>query len=819
MNNYLQWFESDDDEWTIENAFNYIDWLARFASVFQSFQANAVTRMAMQIWRRVSHMMFDDKKVTDYGTYQIDVNMLEQTNQLIKSVVWEFWTWYRSINELVKMKNMWVQSYFENRFFKQYYFKNMYAQYNDVDMVYDTPWSLMYFLLWAANDVQKTKFDQINTQFVQKSIIDWIQWDWAWNSSWYWWMLASFWMRSFINSVNIMKPILTFNQTELSDNEKLWAEWLYHNDVSELVDWNDIEWLYWKIYSTWSPEAENIKNWLRKYLASRVMNPEFVYTNIENVDEEWNYLPADEATDSFKKQIMDWFSEKMSAADYTKYLSTKFKEWTPNIDNIFWKEYADKIRWKYWDLLDDPKSFRDFLNNPWKEWQLADIMSMAWIDYQSEWWAALFLQKMASHEFNLLKSWNKYVVDPRNFELKDTKETISLAYNKAVSEWNQQMKARIEDAFFTKKGKWKKNFSKKIAIRDDWTYVVQEAGDEDRIKVIQDKIIKEYLPYLKTTNFEEYWNVIMKADHSVNYLANPEKSKSIGSAVYNTLESKDWWIDYTAMPKMNPQLQKYYWDNMLAMESLKKWDVDMFMAKFDMMWVTKIFWPRDKDWAVIPFKDLSDKMKNAVTISNMYMLNDALKNIESLPISDIHKVWAYAALIKKWWFETMAKLDTIKWDLPELALAALESLTRNLLWWTNEIPTVAQHAIIDEAARLSWVSRWDDQTEWWKKWKSVTLKKSDLNLLKDFVESANKSVRFKDLPNLPDAPKTPAITFSSWEQRFIKNIRWWNPAKSESYDKSWWSSSSGGTSGKSLTYWRRTTTRSKKKGLKTLAIR
>jgi hypothetical protein len=48
----------------------------------------------------------------------------------------------------------------------------MYAQYNDVDIVYDTPGSMAYFLLGSANDVQKAKFNQFNRTATQQQIID-----------------------------------------------------------------------------------------------------------------------------------------------------------------------------------------------------------------------------------------------------------------------------------------------------------------------------------------------------------------------------------------------------------------------------------------------------------------------------------------------------------------------------------------------------------------------------------------------------------------------------------------------------------------------
>jgi hypothetical protein len=73
---------------------------------------------------------------------------------------------------MVKLSQMGLSDYFENRLMKQYYFKNLYAQYNDVDIVYDTPGSMAYFLLGSANDIQNAKFRQFNRTATQQQIID-----------------------------------------------------------------------------------------------------------------------------------------------------------------------------------------------------------------------------------------------------------------------------------------------------------------------------------------------------------------------------------------------------------------------------------------------------------------------------------------------------------------------------------------------------------------------------------------------------------------------------------------------------------------------
>jgi hypothetical protein len=85
------------------------------------------------------------------------------------------------------------------------------------------------------------------------------------------------------------------------------------------------------------------------------------------------------------------------------------------------------------------------------------------------------------------------------------------------------MVSRIKDAFFTKKGKWKTNFSKKLMIDDNGEYIITDSSNDQRIKPIQDYIISSYLPYVKTTNLPAYGNILLKTDNSVNYLATDKK--------------------------------------------------------------------------------------------------------------------------------------------------------------------------------------------------------------------------------------------------------------------------------------------------------
>lgn len=815
MNNYLQWFEDNREDWKIEDIFDYFDWLSRFASVFQWFQANAVTRILIQWARRISHLMFDDKNMVDIWPYSVDVNRFEQTNKLIKSTFWEIWWWYRSLNEMVKLSQMWLSDYFENRLMKQYYFKNMYAQYNDVDIVYDTPGSMAYFLLGSANDVQKAKFNQFNRTATQQQIIDSVS---QWQKNLYSW----FALRSIANSITIAKPFMSISSKKLSEWEKDYVEDIQYNDISQRIQSNDVKWIYSLIENWWSKDSTEIANWWRRYVFAQLVDKNNLFTWIENVDDDGTFLSASEWTAKLKSQILDWFLENVSSTQYLDKISSKYATEVPNIDWLFWKEYADKIRAKYWDLLDDPSKFKVFLEQWWKEWQLADIMKIAWIDYKQEWWATVLLQKIATHHFNLLKSWNSYIIDPRTWWVKDTKTEIMNAYQEAVAQWNDAMVSRIKDAFFTKKWKWKTNFSKKLMIDDNWEYIITDASNDERIKPIQDYIISTYMPYVKTTNLPAYWNILLKTDNAVNYLAN--NKKWIGSEIYQSQPVReDWTIDYTKAPKINTKLQKYFEDELYSIEQLKKWNIDGFLANYNPMWKVELFGPKDASWNTKPQSEWTDAERMAVASSNMYMLDQAFKDIESLPISDLHKVWAYSAVIKKWWFDTMLKLETMQWKIPDLAQASFEQIKRNLFAWISEIPEVARHAISDEAARLSWIPIWWWSGTWgswkWKSWKSKVpaLKKSDLDLLDEFTKLANKVTRFKDLPQLPNAPKSTTISFSPFEQRFIKQSRWRTPATSKSYDK-WGKSWAGSTVSKSVVYWRRNATRSKKKGLKALAL-
>ena len=815
MNSYLQWFEDDREEWNIDDAFSYFDWLSRFASVFQWFQANAVTRILMQWARRLSHLMFDDKNMVDIGPYSVDINRFEQTNQLIKSTFWEVGWWYRSLNEMVKLSQMGLSDYFENRLMKQYYFKNLYAQYNDVDIVYDTPGSMAYFLLGSANDIQNAKFRQFNRTATQQQIIDSVS---GWNKNLYSW----FALRSIANSLTITKPFTSVASKKLSEDEKDYIEDIQYNDISDKIQSNDVSWIYGLIQKSWSTDSTEIENGWRRYVFAQLVDKDNLFTGIENVDDDGTFLSASEGTDKLKSQILDWFLENVSSKQYLDKIASNYATEVPNIDGLFWKEYADKIREKYWDLLDDPAKFKIFLEQGWKEWQMADIMKISWIDYKQEWWAAVLLQKIATHHFNLLKNGNSYIVDPRTWWVKDTKTEITNAYNQAIAEWNDAMVSRIKDAFFTKKGKWKTNFSKKLMIDDNGEYIITDSSNDQRIKPIQDYIISSYLPYVKTTNLPAYGNILLKTDNSVNYLATDKKW--VWAEIYQSQPIKeDWTIDYAKAPKLNTKLQKYFEDELYSIEQLKKWNIDWFLANYNPMGKVELFWPKDSSGNTKPQSEWTDAERMAVASSNMYMLDQSFKDIESLPISDLHKVGAYSAVIKKWWFDTMLKLETMQGKIPDLAQASFEQIKRNLFAWISEIPEVARHAISDEAARLSWIpigwwTTWSGSGSWkWKGSKTPALKKSDLDLLDEFTKLTNKVTRFKDLPNLPNAPKSSTISFSPFEQRFIKQSRWRTPATSKSYDK-WGKSWSSSTVSKSVVYWRRNATRSKKKGLKTLAF-
>jgi len=829
LSRYLQWLDPDSDDWTVDEFYEAVDWLSRFTSFFQSIYSNPISRILLQGSRRALNMMFDDKNMVDVNGFQINTNWFEQLNYILRSISGEMLSGYRVIPELMKIQQYGAWKYIEERLFKQYNYKNMYAQYWDADVVFDTPWSILYYFLWSTNSIQDSKFDLYNTKntaqyianatgeenmrwFVSNFIIDWLT-------------------RGFIISkiVSWIDSALEWKKYELTEKEQEYLTNGYFAHEKYADEWN-IKWIYWEIDKLWlaNKTAEDVKNWVRKNLfAEIVMFSDMLDTSWQVVDDDWNIIQNIDDSQALKDQILQGYWNRLTAKSYLDSIAHQYIWEAQSFKQLFWEDNANMLIKKYWEKITDPEKFQVLVAESGKDWDFWDLLKTAGIDTSVPWGAAVFFSKMAGHNFNLLKNGDQWVVDPRNLSLKDTKQEVIRARNDAIARWDTAMVQEINNAFFTKKWAWKKNFSKHLYITESWKDLVVNSTNTERVATIQDYIIKNYMPYLKSTNQPSYWNVMVKLDHVMNYNY-PwwNADKWLWLDMYETPQGKDAQANYAASPILKQQYRDYIDSEISMYKSLREWDFEWYLSKQNLIGNLKIYWPRDIGWKLIPETERTDEQRRWTEVAQLYLLDNALKEVETLPISDVLKVWAYASIVRNWWMSILQKMEWMELDW--LAGAVFEHVKRSLFWWMMEIPEVIKHSIIDEASRLSWIDllKWPSGNWWWGGWwgswwgswwlGSSKLKKADMNLLKDFIKTANKVTRFNDI-NLWNARKSKTLTFTPFEQKIIKQSRGREPAKSKSYDawKSWWWQS---IVSKSISYWRRSSRGSKKKGLKTLSF-
>lgn len=827
-NNYLDRYLREPDRWeeisAIDEAYWVIDWLSRYHSFFQWLQSNAFTRILMQWARRLGNNLFNSWWAVDINGMQINMSNLENYNYILKSVIWEIGTQFRSITEIAKLNNMWVQAYMEDRLFKMYQYKNLYATYWDADIVYETPNSFIYYMLGASNTIQDRTFDTINRQETAQKVVNAAETFWE-NASpldiYSYMLIDSLFNNSIVGKIyraNSNKEKVPEDVREYLENT-IWNNYTVRNSVDSWDIWS----IYNAIKDTGSPVADKISNWLRIYITSQLWDKDFLFSGTENVDDEWNYLPASEATDELIYQLGLWYLDDWLSEDqYLKKLEYTYTTEAKDLEALFGANGGKLLAERYWDKISNPNKFFTMMSESTKEWQLADLIKLAWIDYKDPLWWTVFLQKTFTHHLNNLKNGKQYVVDPRDNTIKDTKTEILKAIDIAEQRWDTALMADIKDAFFTKKWAWKKNFSKKLYIHPDWEYQVVAASNTERLEPIQDYLISLYMPYLKTTNLPSYSNVLTQSDYAVNYLATWWKWLA-GDIYTEPKNEKNKEPDYSKKAILNPTHRQYLEDELYALEDLKRWSMWGFLSNHNPFRAATITAPKDKFGNYKPEEEWTKNEQAMMLWVNMYILDEALRDIETLPLSSVQKVAAYSSIIRKWWFEVMAKLETMKDDIPEYALASLEEIKRNMFGGIWEIPETIREAMIDEGSRLSWIDlRWWTSPwtgSWWGRWtsKKPKISKSDVDLLDEFVKYANKSVTFKDLPNLQPITRND-FKFTPYEQKVIKQIRWWTDQRSKSYDDSKSSKWSTSSVSKSIVYWRRTSAWSKKKGLKPVEI-
>lgn len=786
-----------DDGRELDNE-SFIEDMSMVSAFFQSIQSNWITRIMLQLWDAGRSYFNKDKDtlVLDDGT-TLNIWNLLIANKLLSSIWAEMFGEVRSIKELIKLAQaygrdwwLWVSDYFVNKFMKQLNYKSIYAAYGDVEFSYDTDTAFGYYLLWAASPEQKAKFEWYRLGNSLQYLLD--------NKYHIW---ASIYLRALYENIPAYTIFKQVNQWDkLWQADKEWLRDVVYGTWWELLNNGDYRWFikYIQDSNISAVDKELMVRWFHKIVKDQLIDKKNEYSSswwYEWADGEW----IDEWT--------LWVWEKIewnTIWDYISWIRPEFTLEKSMIEEWFWKDHP--FTDKYWGI--DLKQIHELTWRWGKEARLAMLMDWLWVDPSAKWWWYVFLKMMSTVTNNSIE-WGRYVV---KWWAIITREEAIQAHLSNVAKNNPEL-LQVETLKFYKKKWGLKATTPRLVFDDAWnSRIVKTPSKDIEFQDAKNQYLTEtFWPALKATNIDAYGKVSMAWTAYTEYKIN--KNPVV-------------WKLFTKLDEFDKVPEIWFeWENLIRNEILMQkwfaeWDITAVLWLANPMWKSKLLWPKDASWKLIPEDQRSMEQRNNHELLNVFFLKKTIQSISDMPIDNTKKAVAYAWLLQNWWFDVLSRAEKIKDRLPQEARWAYEKLSFSIAWAMPAMINDVRNAIIDEAEYLSWLSaKWGAVASWsgkWKKWKTPTLSKSDLDIMKAFEDKINES-NFKPL-QLQNAKDRQAISFKPWETDIMRKSwgRW--PAYSKSYDTSkWWKTVNGAS--KWFSYGRWATNRSKKKGLKTLALR
>ena len=702
--------KSWEEKWTIERIYDSLDSLSRTNDMIQAMFANAPTRIILNAIRTWSDMFVSKQKWDEQEFYNNFAKLFDRS-------FWEFWAQFKSVNELSKLykniRSSWapidevIWWYFVDKFMRTYYSNNLSNTDWNNDIVYETPNSFVYFLLWWTNDMFKFTLDNTQRKRTQEYLLarpDWL----------YWLFMESAW-----SSNIIWRIIKTFKSTPFIQADIWQMDQVYFGSMKEAIDRWDNKYILSSIDAWW--ETKDIRSWRTKNIISRIIDVDTADFWLAKYDDEWNFLSWT-VSEEIQSQYNIWNTTVDSSKEYLKRIKSSYTSNEIPLSLIFWEEWEKRILAQYWPSIKNKQNLENMLKDQWKDWMFYRLIATAWIDTSQPWWWAVMLRKLASIDFNYMKNWDQSVVDPKTYELLDTKQTVRNAMQYAINNWNKELVDSINEWFFKKK-KWvptnefKNTFSKAIEINEDWWYSVLSKSNPLRIENINNYLISKYLPYIKSVDIPMYSDILLETAFYTEYLW-WQNTELWYNKIFNTPKDDKWKIDRSKSWLIKDSYRDTFNDVVQMNVALANWDTLWALALYNPMKLWRLkYSPLDKDWNVKKRSDRSLEEDQKYKVANTYLLQESIKWIEDLPINNAQKVWMYASLIQKWWYDTLADMETIK-DLSPQAAWVFESIKRSLYWQIMWWLDVWRDALISEAERLSWLdinwTGWNTASSWSK---------------------------------------------------------------------------------------------------------